>query len=221
MNLDLSKLRQQLSQLQDRDAQQANIIKEELQKLSELILVSAQPKSETRSAERADLVAKRAAGPEMRRDRPVPWPESASPAEAGQPAKETPEGRSKAPETARESLPVALAAPAPAVFEAGRETATGEGTPQPSDGSQGASRTPRSRLLREAVPVQGDANETINLNGSGEARANKSAAGAGRARLRRGNSGWPASRSGSRPRQSSEEVRRGFARCREAAAVRA
>jgi len=46
LNLELSKLRQQLSQLQDRDAQQVGVIKGELQKLAELIMVSGQPRPE-------------------------------------------------------------------------------------------------------------------------------------------------------------------------------
>jgi predicted nucleic acid-binding Zn-ribbon protein len=80
LNLELSKLRQQLAQLQDKDVLQAGVIKEELQRLAELILVSSQPKSETRTLDRAEVVSKRP-GIEPRRDRPVPWPESL-PAEA-------------------------------------------------------------------------------------------------------------------------------------------
>jgi hypothetical protein len=76
LNLELSKLRQQLAQLQDRDNQQAGIIKGELQKLAELILVSAQPRIDTRQAERAEPAAKRVSGPELRRDRPTPWPQA-------------------------------------------------------------------------------------------------------------------------------------------------
>ena len=44
LNLELSKLRQQLTQLQERDAGQSSLIKGELHKLTELILASAQPK---------------------------------------------------------------------------------------------------------------------------------------------------------------------------------
>jgi hypothetical protein len=80
LNLELSKLRQQLAQLHDKDALQAGVIKEELQRLAELILVSSQPKSETRTPDRAEAMSKRP-GLEPRRDRPVPWSES-SPAEA-------------------------------------------------------------------------------------------------------------------------------------------
>ncbi len=78
LNLELSKLRQQLAQLQDRDAQQTGVIKGELQKLAELILVSAQPKAEVRPAERSEPASKRIAGPEPRRDRPMPWPAASS-----------------------------------------------------------------------------------------------------------------------------------------------
>ncbi len=71
LNLELSKLRQQLTTLQGRDAAQASVIKGELQKLSELILVSAQPRQ---SVERADVSPpRRPALAELRRDRPVPW----------------------------------------------------------------------------------------------------------------------------------------------------
>jgi predicted nucleic acid-binding Zn-ribbon protein len=74
LNLDLSKLRQQLAQLQDKDAQQTGVIKGELQRLAELILVSSQPKGEPRPSDRLETAAKRAST-EPRRDRPVPWPE--------------------------------------------------------------------------------------------------------------------------------------------------
>jgi predicted nucleic acid-binding Zn-ribbon protein len=84
LNLELSKLRQQLAQLQDRDAQQVTVIKGELQKLAELILVSAQPKAETRVTEPAERTPMRTSAREMRLGRPVPWPE-ASPAPLSKP----------------------------------------------------------------------------------------------------------------------------------------
>jgi predicted nucleic acid-binding Zn-ribbon protein len=74
LNLELSKLRQQLAQLQDRDAQQAGLIKEELHKLSELILVSAQPRTEQPGAAPA---ARRALHQGTLRALPLPWPEAA------------------------------------------------------------------------------------------------------------------------------------------------
>ncbi len=55
LNLELSKLRQQLAQLQDRDAQQVGVIKGELHKLAELILASAQPKPVSLQAEWSEL----------------------------------------------------------------------------------------------------------------------------------------------------------------------
>ncbi len=76
LNLELSKLRQQLAQLQDRDTQQVGVIKSELQKLAELILASAQPKIDSRLADRLETGVKRGAGPELRRERrPTPWPQ--------------------------------------------------------------------------------------------------------------------------------------------------
>ncbi len=77
LNLELSKLRQQLTVFQDRDSQQVGVIKGELQKLAELILASTQSKSETQEAERSELSAKRFGGPDARRERPIPWRENA------------------------------------------------------------------------------------------------------------------------------------------------
>jgi hypothetical protein len=75
LNLELSKLRQQVVQLQERDAGQASVIKGELHKLTELILTSAQPKA-VAEVERLPAV-KRAKAGEVRRDRPVRWTETA------------------------------------------------------------------------------------------------------------------------------------------------
>ncbi len=73
LNLEMSKLRQQLAHFQDRDAQQVGVIKGELQKLAELILASAAPKA-TRPAEpRPDPFGRRAGGYEGRKERPAPW----------------------------------------------------------------------------------------------------------------------------------------------------
>ena len=78
LNLDLSKLRQQLAQFQDRELHQVGLIKGELQNLAELILTSTQSKAEGETSERAEAHAgKRISGPDMRRDRPMPWPQSA------------------------------------------------------------------------------------------------------------------------------------------------
>jgi hypothetical protein len=78
-NLELSKLRQQVAQLQDRDANQVSLIKGELQKLAEAIIVLSQPKPATslgNGIERSEPVVRRAAEPGLRRDRPVPWPQT-------------------------------------------------------------------------------------------------------------------------------------------------
>lgn len=75
LNLELSKMRQQLSQYQDRDAQQVGLIKGELQKLAELILVSAQPKPSAPNQKPVEIgAAKRSGVSDLRRDRPLPWP---------------------------------------------------------------------------------------------------------------------------------------------------
>ncbi len=76
LNLELSKLRQQLVQFQDRDSQQVGVIKSELQKLAELILTSAQHKGGSQ-AERIDPSVKRVGGLDTRRERPVPWRQNA------------------------------------------------------------------------------------------------------------------------------------------------
>jgi hypothetical protein len=75
LNLELSKLRQQLVQFQDRDSQQVGVIKGELQKLAELILTSAQTKGGSSQAERIEPSVKR----DARRERPVPWRQNAQP----------------------------------------------------------------------------------------------------------------------------------------------
>ncbi len=75
LNLELSKLRQQLVQFQDRDSQQVGVIKGELQKLAELILTSAQAKGGSSQAERIEPSVKR----DPRRERPMPWRQSAQP----------------------------------------------------------------------------------------------------------------------------------------------
>jgi hypothetical protein len=77
LNLELSKLRQQLTAFQDRDSQQVGVIKGELQKLAELILTSAQSKGASPEPERPELSAKRFGGQESRRERPIPWRQNA------------------------------------------------------------------------------------------------------------------------------------------------
>jgi hypothetical protein len=183
LNLELSKLRQQLAQLQDRDAQQAGLIKEELHKLAELILVSAQPRAEPRAAGQPEPIAKRAATPGLRHGRPLPWPESlASNAAAkpdasgdleGPPKNLLPDGQAEAP------TQTSLAADAGlnAVPDGLLKTHTGNGSLQPEGNAQDAAAEPRSRLLREAVPAkpsnaglpeppqQDEATKIVNANG--------------------------------------------------------
>jgi hypothetical protein len=80
LNLDMSKLRQQLAHFQDRDAQQVGVIKGELQKLAELILASSPPKAAPRPADqRPEVFTRRPGGYEPRKDRPAPWLQGGSP----------------------------------------------------------------------------------------------------------------------------------------------
>lgn len=79
LNLELSRLRQQLAHFQDRDAQQVGVIKGELQKLAELIISSSQPKH-TPLPVRPEVQGKRPGGQDARRGRPVPWLNNTSPA---------------------------------------------------------------------------------------------------------------------------------------------
>lgn len=145
LNLELSKLRQQLAQLQDRDAQQTGVIKGELQKLAELILVSAQPKAEARPAERSEPASRRIAGPEPRRDRPMPWPAASSaPVAALRP--ETNEA------SQQRDLPPAPVAPAPQSSLVTRDAAV----PAPVNSSLP---TVLKRLPEETVLNSGPKNE--------------------------------------------------------------
>ncbi len=156
LNLEMSKLRQQLAQLQDRDAQQAGIIKEELQKLAELILVSAQPKTGAPMAGRPEPAVKRAAGAEVRRDRPVPWPEgipapkaeAPSDEESSLPTSGQPAGRQAAP--ANTVLPAILNA----LPDAGLKPHGANGSVEAAERAHIEPPAPRSRLLREAVPAK-------------------------------------------------------------------
>ena len=154
LNLELSKLRQQLTQLQERDAGQSSLIKGELHKLTELILATAQPK-ESAEAERLPAV-KRSKGPEMRRDRPVPWTGSA-PTPSGA-ATATPEPLDAGSRT--EQKQAGLHKPAPnsplaTVFGAPPDKSAKTASSNASDEPAGAPRTGRSKLLLEAVPDKG------------------------------------------------------------------
>ena len=82
LHLEQSKLRQQLTQLQDRDAQQVGLIKGELQRIAELVLASAKarPEPAPRPSDLPPAAPKRATTPDRRRDRPVAWMQGAGPA---------------------------------------------------------------------------------------------------------------------------------------------
>ncbi len=171
LNLELSKLRQQLSQLQERDAQQASVIKEDLQKLAELILVSAQPKAEVRPAELLEPATRRAGGLEVRRGRPQPWPKAipAAPAPAPDALAESagsPEGEQQGP-AADSDLTAVFGARADTPQELRSSSETGER----SDSSQADLKPLRSSLLREAVPKKPLQNEADAGAGSAQEEA--------------------------------------------------
>ena len=117
LNLELSKLRQQIAQLQERDAGQSSLIKGELHKLTELILATAQPKAGG-DTERLPAV-KRSKSPETRRDRPVPWTGSApNPPAPATAASEPLEDRSPAAPRLPELLKAASDSPLVIAFAA-------------------------------------------------------------------------------------------------------
>jgi hypothetical protein len=131
LNLELSKLRQQVAQLQERDAGQAGLIKGELHKLTELILASAQPKAAEES-QRLPTV-KRAKGAEVRRDRPVRWTETAPKTSgASIAAAKQPEEQPGAANVAAEVKTVLQASPEATKLD--------------------ASHAGRSKILQEAIP---------------------------------------------------------------------
>ncbi len=135
LNLELSKLRQQVSQLQERDAGQSSVIKGELHKLTELILASAQPKGGP-DIERLPAI-KRSKGTEVRRDRPVRWTENASkPSSMAEAVSKQPDG----PQTVHEFA----SKPSPESAKPDAAQAAGE--------TGGSSRTAHSKLLVDAVP---------------------------------------------------------------------
>jgi hypothetical protein len=161
LNLELSRLRQQLAQLQDRDAQQAGLIKEELHKLAELILVSAQPRAEPRAAGQPEPGAKRASAPAPRHGRPLPWPENVASANAAKPSgagdledrAKNPELKGGAPQ-ALVQTPLAGAGSPNASSDGVQKPRAGNGSLEPEVNLASAAAEPRSRLLREAVPAK-------------------------------------------------------------------
>lgn len=166
LNLELSKLRQQLTQLQDRDAQQASVIKEDLQKLAELILASAQPKAEAGKAEKPGPVLRLAGISQDRRERPLPWPEEPSRPRAkigmSAPSAET---AGKAEEnSAAETLAADFGARR---VKAGKESA-GKASPEENAGPEGQPPAPQP-ITREAVevkPIEGSDYSSKNAEGS-------------------------------------------------------
>jgi hypothetical protein len=147
LNLELSKLRQQVAQLQERDAGQSTIIKGELQRLAELMLASTQPKAAP-DAEQPPAV-KRSRGAGIRRDRPVPWSESVPKPDAAPPALDGGHAAAQkqgAPAKAANgpSLATGFGAPPDNSAKPESSSASGESADSPRSG--------RSRLLQEAVP---------------------------------------------------------------------
>ncbi len=159
LNLEMSKLRQQLAHFQDRDAQQVGVIKGELQKLAELILASAQPKSPPRAPEpRPEAFGKRAGVFEGRRERPAPWTQGASPMPLTARLKLTAEPEGFAPAKGDERAPhpdaAAGAVPLSSVLSILPEETVLTSAPKNGPADPGA----RSKMLQGVVPQ--DAAET-------------------------------------------------------------
>jgi hypothetical protein len=91
LNLELSKLRQQLAQAQDRESHQVALVKSELQKLSEVILLASAPAAHQDAPAIESRFPARAAPP-MGFRRPIPWP-----AEAASSGRQGAEARPEAP----------------------------------------------------------------------------------------------------------------------------
>ena len=155
LNLELSKLRQQVAQLQERDSQQVTLIKGELQRLAESMLASAQQKNELPAPERLESVAKRI---EERRERPTPWLKNAKPpvplAARLKLEKPAPESHPVAAQPIAESAP----APSPKAAEAVEPPtlspphAPAEASPPALASKNGyAEASARPKILRHAV----------------------------------------------------------------------
>jgi|GEM_PF-4325670 len=184
LNLELSKLRQQLSQLQDRDAQQVGVIKGELQKLAELIMISAQPRPAPQATQPELQVRRAAIMSEPRRHgahaRPKPLPQ-------GQPASLTARLRLNgeasngvAPSVASIAVPPSKTAANPVASEADAKgldhpALNGSGLPQtaspsghderaPGEASaspQPVETAPRPSLVREVIVADGSKGEAV------------------------------------------------------------
>ena len=168
LNLELSKLRQQLALFQERDSQQTGVIKGELQRLAESILVSAQTKSALPELESARPSQKRIAGPDARRERPTPWlpvPQppsppiaSASPG-AGKPAAEPLSVPSRLPPAESSDLSEA-AAPG---FASSQPSPQAKQAPTPALNGVGNS---RPKILQEVVTPADAVSDELSLESS-------------------------------------------------------
>lgn len=158
LNLELSKLRQQVAQLQERDSQQVTLIKGELQRLAESMLASAQQKSELPAPERLESFAKRI---EERRERPTPWLKNAKPPVPLAARLKLEKPAPESPPVAAQPIAEAASAPSPKAAEAAEPPrlspphAPSEASP-PKNGYAEASARPK--ILRHAVsePSGGD-----------------------------------------------------------------
>jgi predicted nucleic acid-binding Zn-ribbon protein len=73
LNLELSRMRQQVLALQDKDAQQTGLIRGELQKLAELVLATRDREAASAAPSASARVASRERVAEVRRERPTPY----------------------------------------------------------------------------------------------------------------------------------------------------
>jgi hypothetical protein len=152
LNLEMSKLRQQLAHFQDRDAQQVGVIKGELQKLAELMLASAQPKTPPRApGPRPDAFGK---GPEGRKERPAPWRQGPAPMPLAARLKLSAEAEARIPAKGddREArLEAKAAVPLASMLSILPEDAATASAPKNGQADAG----PRSKMLQVAVPQEG------------------------------------------------------------------
>ncbi len=149
LNLELSKMRQRLAQVQEHDSQQSWVIKEELQKLAELILASAKPANEVLPAYRLEPLGKRGAGQDNLRDRPLPWPEPV-PVVAKTPQSSSFEEREQQPFDNSQTAPDRAGAKHSPVTDAG----TASSSKKSEMAAERPSLSARSKLLHEAVPAK-------------------------------------------------------------------
>jgi hypothetical protein len=161
LNLELSKLRQQLAQLNDREAHQVLVVRGELQRLSELILVVAdqtQKPATSPAVPAADRVPPRIDGPkpvDVLPSRPLPWPQDRQgPLARGA----TPPRRDAAPltRTAQPAAPAATIVPSKpeTATEKPAVTATSASSPEPKPETLTPPKTAQdSDTARRASPI--------------------------------------------------------------------